>query len=384
MAIAEFNQAIKLNPKYAEAYYNRGNIYNNQGKYDLALAEFNQAIKFKPKYAKAYYNRGLVYKTQRNIERVISDFEKAAKLYKEQQNQRWYQNSLDKLKKLQHIYSEQEKSEKGQVFTFEVVRLNNSGNIISRTQGRAQQKIEHLGNDIKLEIVYIPGGSFLMGSPTEEVGRYSDEGPQHRVTLQPFYMSKYPITQEQYEVIMGNNPSRFIGEKRPVEKVSWQDATKFCQRLSRKMGRDYRLPRESQWEYACRAGTTTPFNFGKTITPELVNYNGKYPYGNAPKGKYRQQTTDVGIFPPNAFGLYDMYGNVWEWCAEEWDDNYDGASRDGNVRLDRSQEPPRLRGGSWFSSSNACRSTYRLNIGRRDIHSFNIGFRVVCSVARVF
>ena len=384
LAIAEFNQAIKLNPKYAEAYYNRGNIYNNQGKYDLALAEFNQAIKFKPKYAKAYYNRGLVYKTQRNIERVISDFEKAAKLYKEQQNQRWYQNSLDKLKKLQYIYSEQEKSEKGQVFTFEVVRVNNSGNIISRTQGRAQQKIEHLGNDIKLEIVYIPGGSFLMGSPTEEVGRYSDEGPQHRVTLQPFYMSKYPITQEQYEVIMGNNPSRFIGEKRPVEKVSWQDATKFCQRLSRKMGRDYRLPRESQWEYACRAGTTTPFNFGKTITPELVNYNGKYPYGNAPKGKYRQQTTDVGIFPPNAFGLYDMYGNVWEWCAEEWDDNYDGASRDGNVRLDRSQEPPRLRGGSWFSSSNACRSTYRLNIGRRDIHSFNIGFRVVCSVARVF
>ena len=384
LAIAEFNQAIKLNPKYAEAYYNRGNIYNNQGKYDLALAEFNQAIKFKPKYAKAYYNRGLVYKTQRNIERVISDFEKAAKLYKEQQNQRWYQNSLDKLKKLQHIYSEQEKSEKGQVFTFEVVRVNNSGNIISRTQGRAQQKIEHLGNDIKLEIVYIPGGSFLMGSPTEEVGRYSDEGPQHRVTLQPFYMSKYPITQEQYEVIMGNNPSRFIGEKRPVEKVSWQDATKFCQRLSRKMGRDYRLPRESQWEYACRAGTTTPFNFGKTITPELVNYNGKYPYGNAPKGKYRQQTTDVGIFPPNAFGLYDMYGNVWEWCAEEWDDNYDGASRDGNVRLNRSQELPLLRGGSWFSSSNACRSTYRLNIGRRDIHSFNIGFRVVCSVARVF
>ena len=384
MAIAEFNQAIKLNPKYAEAYYNRGNIYNNQGKYDLALAEFNQAIKFKPKYAKAYYNRGLVYKTQRNIERVISDFEKAAKLYKEQQNQRWYQNSLDKLKKLQHIYSEQEKSEKGQVFTFEVVRVNNSGNIISRTQGRAQQKIEHLGNDIKLEIVYIPGGSFLMGSPTEEVGRYSDEGPQHRVTLQPFYMSKYPITQDQYQVIMGNNPSRFRGGRCPVETVSWHDATEFCEKLSQKTGRDYRLPSESQWEYACRAGTTTPFYFGETITPDFANYYGNSSYGNGPKGKYRQQTTYVGIFPPNAFGLYDMHGNVWEWCADEWHDNYDGAPTDGSVWLDGNKNRSPLRGGSWVYCPYYCRSAIRSLFLPRDVHNYDFGFRVVCNSRRTF
>ena len=384
LAIAEFNQAIKLNPKYAEAYYNRGNIYNNQGKYDLALAEFNQAIKFKPKYAKAYYNRGLVYKTQRNIERVISDFEKAAKLYKEQQNQRWYQNSLDKLKKLQHIYSEQEKSEKGQVFTFEVVRLNNSGNIISRTQGRAQQKIEHLGNDIKLEIVYIPGGSFLMGSPTEEVGRYSDEGPQHRVTLQPFYMSKYPITQDQYQVIMGNNPSRFRGGRCPVETVSWHDATEFCEKLSQKTGRDYRLPSESQWEYACRAGTTTPFYFGETITPDFANYYGNSSYGNGPKGKYRQQTTYVGIFPPNAFGLYDMHGNVWEWCADEWHDNYDGAPTDGSVWLDGNKNRSPLRGGSWVYCPYYCRSAIRSLFLPRDVHNYDFGFRVVCNSRRTF
>ena len=384
LALADYNQAIQLHPKYVKAYNNRGIVYSNQGKYDLAIADYNQAIQLYPKYAHAYYNRGLVNKTKGNTERAILDFEKAAELYKEEENQRSYQGSLKQLKELQPVYGDQEKSEKEEVFTFQVVRVNDSGTIINRTQRSVRQKIENLGNDVRLEIVYIPEGSFIMGSPIEKAARNSCEGPQHKVTLQPFYMSKYPITQEQYEVIMGNNPSRFIGEKRPVEKVSWQDATKFCQRLSRKMGRDYRLPRESQWEYACRAGTTTPFNFGKTITPELVNYNGKYPYGNAPKGKYRQQTTDVGIFPPNAFGLYDMYGNVWEWCAEEWDDNYDGASRDGNVRLNRSQELPLLRGGSWFSSSNACRSTYRLNIGRRDIHSFNIGFRVVCSVARVF
>ena len=384
LALADYNQAIQLHPRYVKAYNNRGIVYSNQGKYDLAIADYNQAIQLYPKYAHAYYNRGLVNKTKGNTERAILDFEKAAELYKEEENQRSYQGSLKQLKELQPVYGDQEKSEKEEVFTFQVVRVNDSGTIINRTQRSVRQKIENLGNDVRLEIVYIPEGSFIMGSPIEKAARNSCEGPQHKVTLQPFYMSKYPITQEQYEVIMGNNPSRFIGEKRPVEKVSWQDATKFCQRLSRKMGRDYRLPRESQWEYACRAGTTTPFNFGKTITPELVNYNGKYPYGNAPKGKYRQQTTDVGIFPPNAFGLYDMYGNVWEWCAEEWDDNYDGASRDGNVRLNRSQELPLLRGGSWFSSSNACRSTYRLNIGRRDIHSFNIGFRVVCSVARVF
>lgn len=130
---------------------------------------------------------------------------------------------------------------------------------------------------------------------------------------------------------MGNNPSRFKGEKRPVERVSWKDAVEFCQKLSALTGETYRLPSEAEWEYACRAGTTTPFYFGKTITSDLVNYDGNYPYGSGPKGTYRKETTEVGQFPPNAFGLYDMHGNVQEWCADTYHDSYQGAPTDGSV-----------------------------------------------------
>ena len=359
LALADYNQAIQLHPRYVKAYNNRGIVYSNQGKYDLAIADYNKAIQLYPKYAHAYYNRGLVNKTKGNTERAILDFEKAAELYKEEENQRSYQGSLEQLKELQPVYGDQEKSEKEEVFTFQVVRVNDSGKIINRTQKSVRQKIEDLGNDVRLEIVYIPEGSFIMGSPIEKAARNSCEGPQHKMTLQPFYMSKYPITQEQYEVIMGNNPSRFIGEKRPVEKVSWQDATKFCQRLSRKMGRDYRLPRESHWEYACRAGTTTPFYFGETITFELANFDGRKTHANEPKGAYRERTTDVGIFPPNAFGLYDMHGNVNEWC----NDNFDG-DKDKKV----------IRGGDWIVSPSSCRSAFRSS---SETYGAGIGFRIV-------
>jgi len=267
--------------------------------------------------------------------------------------------------------------EKGELFNFEVVRVDDSGSIINRSQGNARQKIEDLGNGIKLEMVYIPRGSFLMGSPETEAERYNDEGPQHKVTLQPFYMSKYPITQEQYQAIVGKNPSRFQGENRPVERVRWNDATEFCQKLSKKIGGKYRLPSESEWEYACRAGTTTPFYFGETITPELVNYNGNDVYGNGPKGKNRKETTPVGQFPPNAFGLYDMHGNVWEWCADEWHDNYNNAPIDGRVWLngDKNQSP--LRGGSWFDSPNYCRSAFRIGYDKHNACNNYTGFRVV-------
>ena len=170
-------------------------------------------------------------------------------------------------------------SEKGELFAFEVLTFDNYDYITYRTQGSARQKIEDLGNGIKLEMVYIPGGSFLMGSAENEEGRQENEGPQHEVTLQPFYMSKYPITQEQYQVIMDKNPSEFKGGNRPVENMNWYNATDFCQKLSKKTGKIYRLPSESQWEYACRAHTTTPFHFGETITSELVNYNANSRYG---------------------------------------------------------------------------------------------------------
>ncbi|NEP84717.1 MAG: SUMF1/EgtB/PvdO family nonheme iron enzyme, partial [Okeania sp. SIO3B3] len=230
-----------------------------------------------------------------------------------------------------------------------------------------------------LKMVYIPGGTFLMGSLENEERRYDSESPQHQVTLQPFYMSKYPITQDQYQAIIGKNPSRFKGGNRPVENVSWYNATEFCQKLSQKTGKNYKLPSESQWEYACRAGTTTPFYFGETITSELVNYNGNFTYGNAPKGKYRGQTTDVGSFPPNAFGLYDMHGNVWEWCADDWHKNYEGAPTDGSAWLENDEKEHNvvLRGGSWNLYPNDCRSAFRdLGVGR-DEHINFIGFRIV-------
>ena len=263
--------------------------------------------------------------------------------------------------------------------TFEIETVNNSDNIIN-TQKSPSKKIEDLGNGIELEMVYIPGGSFIMGSPENEEQRNSNESPQHKVTLQPFYISKYPITQNQYQAIMGNNPSTFEGESRPVENVNWYDATEFCQKLSEKTRKIYRLPSESHWEYACRAGTTTPFYFQETITSELVNYNGNYPYGNAPKGKYRQETTDVGMFPPNAFGLYDMHGNVLEWCQDVWHKNYNGAPTDGSAWESEGKNSYRiLRGGSWFDSSRYCRCAGRV-YSHADIRNNGRGFRIISSV----
>jgi formylglycine-generating enzyme required for sulfatase activity len=235
---------------------------------------------------------------------------------------------------------------------------------------------EHLGNGITLEMVAIPGGTFLMGSPGNEAWRSSSESPQHRVTVKPFFMSKFPITQAQWQAVaalpkvkidLNANPSYFKGADRPVEQISWYYSEEFCLRLSRKTGKVYRLPSEAEWEYACRGGTTTPFQFGETITPEIANYGNKH-----------QGTTPVGNFSANAFGLYDMHGNVWEWCADTWHDNYQGAPDTGSAW---SSSDGRLmrRGGSWSNNPSDCRSAVRL------WHSsggwFNdIGFRAVCAV----
>ncbi len=267
-----------------------------------------------------------------------------------------------------------------QITPFDVIKVNSKGEEISRLSDKAPFFTEDLVNGVILEMIYIPGGTFMMGSPENEEGRRDKESPQHQVTLQPFYMSKYLITQSQYKAIMGKNPSYFKGGKRPVECVSWYDAAEFCQKLSQETGKNYELPSESQWEYVCRAGTTTPFYFGETITSELVNFNGNYTYADAPKGKFREQTTDVGSFPPNAFGLYDMHGNVWEWCADDWHKNYKGAPSDGTAWLENEEKEHYtvLRGGSWLGIPTLCRSAFRNNYNRRDDHDYFIGFRVVC------
>ncbi|MCC5601808.1 SUMF1/EgtB/PvdO family nonheme iron enzyme [Nostoc favosum] len=262
-------------------------------------------------------------------------------------------------------------------FQFEVVTVDARGNITNRSNSEAKHFVEDLENGVTLEMVQIPGGTFMMGSPEEEAERYQNESPQHQVKVPGFFMGKYEITQAQYQAIMGNNPSYFKAKKRPVEQVSWDDAVEFCKKLSQRTGKTYRLPSEAEWEYACRAGTKTPFYFGETITTDLVNYNGDYPYASAPKGEYRQQTTDVGKFPPNSFGLYDMYGNVWEWCLDVYNDNYQGAPEDGSAWLTGKDNNIKvLRGGSWDYVARDCRSANRFYYARA-YRDDVVGFRVV-------
>jgi formylglycine-generating enzyme required for sulfatase activity len=253
--------------------------------------------------------------------------------------------------------------------------------------------------EISLTMVKIPAGSFWMGSPNREAERAENEGPQHLVQLQGFFLSQTPITQAQWRQVadwkpnkgerawnqkLNPNPSHFKGDQLPVESVNWEDAMEFCRRLSQRSGRRYTLPSEAQWEYACRAGTTTPFYCGSTISTKLANYNGYKVYGDGQKGEYRQQTTDVASFPANPWGLHDMHGNVWEWCADHWHDNYEDAPEDGKAWFDEeakdnenSMKGRLLRGGSWIGLPRSCRSASR-NIGRPDGRSNRLGFRVCC------
>jgi formylglycine-generating enzyme required for sulfatase activity len=264
-------------------------------------------------------------------------------------------------------------------FTFEVVTVNATGAIKQRETRTAQQIVEELGNGVSLEMVEIPSGRFLMGAPETEEGSEDDERPQHQVEVPSFLMGKYPITQAQYQAIMGNNPSHFKGADHPVEMVNWRQAEEFCKRLSNQTGREYRLPSEAEWEYACRAGTTTPFYFGETITSDFANYDGQHDYGQGAEGIFREETTAVGSFYSNAFGLYDMHGNVWEWCQDLWHENYRGAPSDGGAWVSGKNNNFRvLRGGSWYDVARSCRCAERLKY--ESVRKYKtVGLRVVSS-----
>ena len=217
-------------------------------------------------------------------------------------------------------------------------KVDQQGKTVQVEKSSVKYFVENLPGGVELEMGVILGGSFLMGSPK---GEGSDsERPQHSVMVSPFLMGKYLITQAQWKAIasldkieidLESDPSYLKGDERPVERVTWDECVEFCKRLSELTGRDYRLPSEAEWEYACRAGTTTPFYFGETITTDFANYDGDSVFASEPKGQYRGKTTPVGQFPPNAFGLYDMHGNVWEWCADDWQRNYKGAPSDGSL-----------------------------------------------------
>ena len=255
---------------------------------------------------------------------------------------------------------------------------------------------------LSLRMMQIPAGSFVMGSPETELEHEDNEGPQHEVTVPQFFMAKYPVTQAQWRVVaampqinqtLDPEPSHFKGDLRPVEQVSWDDAVEFCDRLTLSTNRQYRLPTEAEWEYACRAGTTTPFHFGETLSTDYANYCGKDreisgtnysgAYGLGTKGEYREETTPVTQFDcANAYGLCDMHGNVWEWCQDHWHSNYEAAPTDGSAWLTDDDEAYRvLRGGAWYNLPRYCRSAIR-DLRTRENHSIRSGFRVSCSSPR--
>ena len=270
-------------------------------------------------------------------------------------------------------------------FRAETVQVDQYGKIVKRHIIEPEYFTERV-NGIGIEMVAIPGGRFWMGSPDGEADRYryDSESPQHEVSVPDFFLGKFTVTQAQWRAVaqlpqinqsLNADPSNFKGDNRPVEVVSWDEAQEFCARLSQATGKAYRLPSEAQWEYACRAGSTTPFAFGATLNTDIANYDGNDTYGNGKKGVWREQTVDVGSFPPNAWGLYEMHGNVWEWCEDSWYDNYNGAPTDGTAWIDNGEQNRLLRGGSWGSFSEYCRSANRVN-DPRDGQDNRIGFRL--------
>ncbi len=235
-----------------------------------------------------------------------------------------------------------------------------------------------------MEFVLIPGGEFTMGSPAGEVGHETDE-TQHQVKVREFYMAKYEVTVAEFRKFVAAtgyqwNEGTQGGVNDPVVNVSWNDALAYCQALSKKRGKVYRLPTEAEWEYACRAGSRTPFNTGNNLTTGQANYDGNYPYNNNPKGVYCRKTVPVDSFAPNAWGLKNMHGNVWEWCRDWYDANYYAVCKAKGVVLDPENTVPGsyrvIRGGGWNYSAGTCRSAFRID-GTPVNRGNSVGFRPV-------
>ena len=254
-------------------------------------------------------------------------------------------------------------------------------------------------NSIGMKLARIPAGTFMMGSPRSETER-DDKEERHEVTItKPFYIGVYEVTQGQYHAVTGNNRAVFKDSKEnPIENVDWIEVKAFCERLSSRdeekdAGRRYRLPTEAEREYACRGSTTTAFNVGESLSSHQANFNGNYPAGQGEKGPYLRKTSKVGSYEPNAFGLYDMHGNVAEWCIDWFDPEYyfDSPDEDplgpplGVVPTKFTNNGKEnffvvVRGGSWVDDGRACRSAYRFRTMPKTQYRLN-GFRVVCEIA---
>jgi formylglycine-generating enzyme required for sulfatase activity len=270
--------------------------------------------------------------------------------------------------------------------------------LIAQGLVRSEDAGKEITNSLDMKLALIPAGKFVMGSPVTEAEREAGED-QHEVAItRPFYLGVYPVTQGQFEKVMGMNPSFFQPSKggspdHPAEQVRWGAAQDFCRRLSalpeeKKAGRTYRLPTEAEWEYACRAGTTTPFNVGASLSSKQANFNGLFPYGGAEKGPFLGQPAKVGSYPPNAWGLFDMHGNVYEWCNDWYDPDYYKKSPKDNPRGPdkgavatgfRNDFFVVVRGGCWLDEGRACRSARRFRLQQSEPYRWT-GFRVACDM----
>lgn len=269
-----------------------------------------------------------------------------------------------------------------QSFTFETITVNRQGYESSKSQRVAYYFEEDLGEAAPLSMVAIPGGTFLMGAASTARPGLHDTQSSRRARVQAFFMGQHLVTQTQWAQVvrwpkiardLAPNPSYFQGPTLPVDSVSWLDTMEFCARLSAHTERSYRLPNEAEWEYACRAGSTTPFHFGDTVTSQLANYVGTYTYAAESRGDYRQATTPVGSFCPNAFGLYDMHGNVWEWSADRWLERAPVSRASGTPRHWRA-----LRGGSWSDAPGNIRAATRTGNAVEALNRL-FGLRICCA-----
>ncbi|MDJ1177087.1 SUMF1/EgtB/PvdO family nonheme iron enzyme [Roseofilum capinflatum] len=360
----DFEQTITLAPR-AIAYYQRGLAYRGLGELQQALTDLDKAVKLQPNQAKFHEARGDVHRQLQDIETALANYAEAKDLgaetaaQKYEELQRWWTDERRKAKEAeearQRAKAEQRRREEERRKALSIPIPVTSTSLSNRSTSLS---------NLTLELVYVEGGTFQMGGT-----KYDDEKPVHAVTVPEFRMGKYPITQAQYEAVMGNNPSSFKGENCPVEQVSWHDAQAFCTKLSELIEQPVRLPSEAEWEYAARGGNRSKgYEYAGSNNLDEVAWH----YGNS-----GSETHPVGGKKENELGIYDMSGNVWEWCEDDYDNDYQKVPKDGSAWTKGGGTTKVIRGGSWlYSFSRDCRCASRY-FNNPDDRNYDIGLRVV-------